>query len=52
MLCKVQYSTKSPHLQGLILYECASFFTNCVNEPVLRAFFWGAAPCTLVRKLR
>jgi hypothetical protein len=35
MLCKVQYSTKSPHLQGLFWMIVHPFSLNCTNEMVL-----------------
>jgi hypothetical protein len=49
MLCKVQYSTKSLHLQEQF---CTSEhpFSPIVWDPVIRASFWGAV--LLVRALK
>jgi|tagenome__1003787_1003787.scaffolds.fasta_scaffold12564453_1 hypothetical protein len=49
MLCKVQYSTKSLHLQEQF---CTSGhpFSPIVWDPVIRASFWGAV--LLVRALK
>ena len=41
MLCKVQYSTKSPHLQGLICTSVHPFSLIVPNEWMNLAFFRG-----------